>query len=280
MPTILIGDVGSTKGQWAWLGKDKQIIFETAGFNPSQHLSGEFTGIASVLHRECPEPPKHLYYYGSGVLPGILSDQLTDQLKGVFGDAEVLCQSDLLGAAYALSAGESSVVGILGTGSNSCFFDGTRIVRQIPSLGFPLGDEGSGADIGKACVRAYYYGLMPEEISRTFSTALPVERTDFLQLYREHPAPNRFLAALAPLIDHHRDTEFMSVLLRGCFQDYLRLHILPYGSAGAIHLVGGIAFTFRDILREILEAEGCVTGTILRSPLPGLITYHQSKQYE
>jgi N-acetylglucosamine kinase-like BadF-type ATPase len=279
MHSILIGDIGSTKGQWAWLGKERQVIFETSGYNPAQQAPQEFASIIAALRRQCPEPPGHIYYYGSGALPGRLSEQVTDGLQAVFSGASVQCQSDLLGAAFALSVGEDGVIGILGTGSNSCQFDGGQIQRQIPSLGFPLGDEGSGADIGRACVRAFYYGLMPKEVHQTFLKSLPVDRSEFLDMYREHPAPNRFLASLAPLVDHHRDTSFMSILLHACFLDFVRLHIVPYNTRSRVHLVGGIAFTFRDILREILEAEGCVAGTIVRSPLPGLITYHQSIQY-
>jgi len=277
--SILIGDIGSTKGQWAWLSKEKQVIFETTGYNPVQHSRTAFDQFRPELTAKCPEPPGAVYYYGAGILPGMFQEQVAQDLQQIFPQAQITCKSDLIGAALAVSADKAGIVGIIGTGSNSCLFGGKKIIRQIPSLGFPLGDEGSGADLGRACVQAFYYGLMPPGVNETFAEVLPSDRGDFLIQYRQHPAQNQFLASLAPLIDHHKSSEFVSQMLQERFRSFVRLHILPYGTSVPVHLIGGIAYTFRDILRLVLKEAGLTAGTIVRSPLPGLLTFHHSIQH-
>ena len=168
------------------------------------------------------------------------------------------------------------MIGILGTGSNSCFFDGTRIAKQIPSLGFPLGDEGSGADIGKACVRAFYYDLMPSGIRDSFARVLPADRSVFLRQYLDHPAPNKFLAELVPVVIEHLQAPFIRGLLLECFRTFARLHLKPYRIEAPVHLSGGVAYACQELLRNVLLEEQFIPGSIVISPLPGLIKFHQA----
>jgi hypothetical protein len=156
----------------------------------------------------------------------------------------------MLAACRALSTGSPGIICILGTGSNSCVFDGNRIIQQIPSLGFPLGDEGSGADIGRACVRGFYYGLMPVEIRETFARVLPHDRAHFLSEYTMHPAKNAYLAGLVPLLKDHVDTPFVGTILHECFCTFTRLHVTPYGVSYPVHFVGSIAAVFQKALRK------------------------------
>jgi len=275
MQGTLIGDIGSTKAQWAWLGSDREVTFHTIGYNPSQHRDEGLQTMLVSVRAQCPGTVSRMFYYGTGVVSANIREKITTACFQVFDQLVVTCESDMLAAARSLSPGQHGVICILGTGSNSCLFDGKKIIQQIPSLGFPLGDEGSGADIGKACVKAFYYGLMPEDIRAAFAQVLPTERAVFLDLFHKHPTPNRFLAELVPLVSRYTGSAFIKTLVLDCFTSFIRQHVLPYQIPAPVHVTGGIAYAFRELLVDILLAEKLTPGTVVKSPLAGLIEYHQ-----
>ncbi|HLF65563.1 MAG TPA: BadF/BadG/BcrA/BcrD ATPase family protein [Saprospiraceae bacterium] len=278
MKTMLIGDIGSTKAQWAWLSRDREVTFETIGFNPVMHDPELLSEMLTQVQDRCRDDFTEMYYYGTGIISDTTRKQVIDTLRKVFGKVEISCESDMLGAARALSAGKEGVICILGTGSNSCLFDGKIITRQIPSLGFPLGDEGSGADIGKACVRAFYYGFMTDEVRTSFAEMLPDDRSFFLYQYHQHKTPNRFLAGLVPLVVKHLDSALIQAILEERFRTFTRLHVKPYQASFPVHFTGGVAHAFGDVLQDILRDEKLIPGTIVKSPLSGLIEFHQNNQ--
>jgi N-acetylglucosamine kinase-like BadF-type ATPase len=275
MKTTLIGDIGSTKAQWALLKSEEQLTFETKGFNPVLHEESLLQEMWKTLRDDVPGDVDEIYYYGTGIISDASRRLIIEGCRKTFGKAEITCESDILGTAHAVSAGKEGIIAILGTGSNSCMFDGIHIVKQIPSLGFPLGDEGGGADIGKACVRAFYYGLMPDDVRASFESVLPANRELFLSQFRTHKAGNRFLAALVPVVAKHLNSQFIRSLLLERFRTFARLHLTPYPGNYPVHVVGGVAFVFQDLLINALEQENLQPGTIVKSPLPGLIAFHQ-----
>lgn len=272
----LIGDVGSTKGHWAYLSQDGQFTFETTGFNPVQHQTTLISEMLSAVKRQCPDQIHAVHYYGAGVISEATRQLISSACESTLKAEHITCESDMLAAARALTPDAPGVVCILGTGSNSCVFDGEKITTQIPSLGFPLGDEGSGADIGKACVRAFYYGILPAEVHEAFATLLPANRSVFLDHFRTNEAGNRYLAMLVPIAARFKDTGVMRGILLDCFCTFARLHIAPYNIAGPVHFSGGVAFAFKELLGETLKAEHLIAGTIIKSPLSRLIEFHQN----
>lgn len=278
MKGILIGDIGSTRAEWAWIAGDQKETFETPGFNPVLHKAELLNEMLSRVKDNCPGEVQRIHYYGTGIISDFTREEVISKWRLVFGDIRMTCESDMLGAALALSPEKEGIICILGTGSNSCLFDGKSITKQIPSLGFPLGDEGSGADIGKACVRAFYYGLMPESIRTAFQQILPDDRARFLMQYREHPAPNRLLAGLAPTMTKHLDSPFVHDLLADRFRTFARLHVAPYQASCPVHFAGSIAFGFREILEDTIRKEHLIPGKIVKSPIAGLVEYHQNNQ--
>jgi N-acetylglucosamine kinase-like BadF-type ATPase len=280
MKSILIGDIGSTKAEWALLSADRELIFDTAGFNPVQHDPLLLQDMLLSVLGNCPADSRiqEIYYYGSGIISVEIQEMVKQACRALFNDVDINCESDMLGAARALSPGKEGVICILGTGSNSCLFDGTQIIKQIPSLGFPLGDEGSGADIGKACVRAFYYGLMPQEIRAEFARALPADRSVYLAEFRKHNAPNRFLATLVPIVAAQLDSTFMQSMLHERFRTFARLHITPYQASCPVHFTGSVAYVFREFLEHTLREEKLIPGNIHQGPLAGLIEFHHNNQ--
>lgn len=278
MYPLLTGDIGSTGGHWAWLSQDREITFTTRGYNPLMHDETLLTQMLDEVESHLPGPVKQVVYYGTGIISDSVRAQITGSLHRRFGEMPVECQSDMLASARAVlqGAGES-VVCILGTGSNSCLFDGSHILQQIPSLGFPLGDEGSGADIGRSMVRLYYYGMLPAGIHAEMSAILPADRRAFLELYRHHPAGNRFLAELVPIAAQHRHSSPIAQMLRECFRTFARLHVAPYGIDGPVHMTGGIASVFREEITEVLKEEALVPGVFLKNPISGIIAFHRQR---
>lgn len=232
------------------------------------------------VRAQCPGAPAAIHYYGTGVVSESIASTIHAQAKSTFGDVRLTCESDLLAAARALSAGTPGIICILGTGSNSCVFDGKKVTAQIPSLGFPLGDEGSGADIGRSCVRAFYYGTMPQEIREDFARILPGDRAVFLSQMKSDPAPNTTLAGLVKTLSEHRTSAFTSELLEDSFRTFVRFHILPYAVDLPVHVTGGIGHVFGDIFADVLREHKLRKGTFSPTPLAGLIAYHQKDNYD
>ena len=277
---ILIADSGSTKTDWALSPQTAAAnasLFTSQGINP---VHQDRSVIAGILRQELlpqlnPENVSCVCFYGSGVRPE-LEPVMVQLLQEAFPQAkQVEAHSDLLGAAHALCGHNYGIASILGTGANSCLYDGETIVQNTPALGYILGDEGSGGVLGKHFLHELYKGVLSENIRAEFEREYSLTMADVIRRVYREPMPNRFLASLAPFIHRHLSDPAVRDLVIDNFRDFFRYNIRPYGHPEMpVSCVGSVAWYFRDQLAEAANAEGFNVGTILRSPIDGLVRFH------
>ncbi len=273
---ILIADSGSTKTDWAW-GHNTSDRLSTQGISPIHQSDDD---IRQILHEELlprldTEAVTNVYFYGSGVTTSH-KPRMARLLTEVFPKATVVdAYSDLLGAARALFGYNEGITCILGTGANSCLYDGERIVKNTPALGYILGDEGSGAVLGRSLVHGIYKGVLSENIKLCFEAETGLVLPTIIEAVYRRPLPNRFLASLAPFIHHHIDDQGIRSMVIDCFSEFFHKNIVPYNREDLhIGFVGSIAYFFAPELRESARQHGFVVGNILRSPIEGLLHYY------
>lgn len=276
---ILIADSGSTKTDWAVLTEKGSIVrLQTKGLNPffqtEEQLAEELrSALLPVLPHETVQ---HTYFYGAGCTPEkcpIVSSVLTDVL-GVQQTAEVY--SDMVGAARGLCGNSAGIVCILGTGSNSCLYDGQRIVANVSPLGFILGDEGSGAVLGKLLVGDLLKNQLDEKLKSQFLQHYQLTPAAIIDKVYRQPFPNRFLASLSPFLAQHLDHPGIRQLVKQSFLAFLQRNVMQYDRFASlpVHFIGSIAYYYREILEEAVADKGLTLGKILKAPMEGLIAYH------
>ena len=279
---ILIADSGSTKTDWICLtGDDEstQIEVQTVGLNPFHVSDNEIRGVLThdVLPQLGDSKVEAVYFYGSGVRPEV-EGRVEGLLRESFPDAKtVQAHSDLLGACRALCGDEAGIACILGTGANSCVYDGKKIVHNTPALGYILGDEGSGAVLGKHLLHDLYTGVLPHNLRLTFEKEMGLELSEIInKVYRE-PQANRFLASLSEFIHRHLDEEGIRQMVYNTFSDFINYHVSRYGRHDLpLSFVGSIAWYYQEQLKLILQMQEYQVGTIMQSPLQGLVAYHSN----
>ena len=278
---ILIADSGSTKTDWALLA-DGQVAgrLQTQGINPFHQteediravLTGELLPAYRLLKQE--EPPSEIYFYGSGVR--VEYETVMRRLLGeVFGGAEhVEAHGDLLGAAIAVCGREAGLACILGTGANSCLYDGEHIVQNTPPLGYILGDEGSGAVLGIRFLNALLKGRLSASLREAFFAEQQMTEGDVIARVYRQPMANRWLASLAPFIHDHLGDPGVRDIVVDNFCDFFSRNVVPYGRRDLpVGAVGSIAFFFQSELHEAAGRQGFRLGTVLRSPIDGLVDF-------
>lgn len=276
---ILIADSGSTKTDWRLIVAENEArSYSTSGLNPYFVNSDEIT---CELEKELVpfisnNKVRAVFFYGAGCAVAEKTSVVEDGLRPVFPNADIYIFSDLLGAARALCNRNIGLVCILGTGSNSCCFDGNNIVANVPSLGFMLGDEGSGAYMGKALLKGIFSEKAPTEIIELFKSQFPQTKAEILNRIYHHLLPNRYLASFSIFIFKHRDHQYMHELVKNAFADFFEQNILCYSDYQKypLHFTGSIAFHFQDILRECAIGKGLEVGTVIKSPVENLIPFH------
>ena len=292
---FLIADSGSTKTDWAIVtGASQPVVLNTQGINPVHQSREE---IVRILREEfvslmasnpevqklrssailTPQFPLAVYFYGSGIRPEMES-LMTVLLRETFPQAQTIeAHSDLLGAARALCGRNEGIASILGTGANSCLYDGKDIIEHTPALGYILGDEGSGAVLGKRFIHDLYGGLLSDNIRVMFEKETKLNLAEIIKRVYRQPLANRFLASLSEFITNHLDEpEVRNVVIQNLI-DFLRYHINPYHRQDLpVSFVGSIAWHYQDELREAADRLNYKLGTVLKTPLAGLIRYHQA----
>lgn len=277
---ILIADSGATKCEWCVTGKRrKPDIAFTQGISPYFLNTVE---IESLIRNELlPQLRKtaitEVYYYGTGCANPANALSVKKAIQNVFPDAEVFVTHDLMGAARALCGDEKGIACILGTGSNSCYFDGKRIARNSPGLGYVLGDEGSGAYLGRKVLQYYLYDTFDEELKYKFELKYATSRVEILENVYKKPLPNRYLAGFTLFLSENRGHFMVENIIEDGLNDFFFTHLCKYGESWKypINFVGGVADAFRDVVKDLCDTYEFEFGQILKNPMEGLIVYHR-----
>ncbi len=279
---ILIADSGSTKTEWQLVnGKQADALIKTKGINPYYQEPAEIASeIADALIPALKNVTiSRIFFYGAGCSTLKQQKLVYNVLSSFFKRADIFIDSDLLGSARALCGYKPGIICILGTGSGSCRYDGEKITEQIPSLGFILGDEGSGAWIGKRMITDFLRGDMPEDCIDIIKSSFKIDKETILENVNHKPMPGSYLAKYARFISNHTDQTYFYQLIFDSFAIFAENYILRYKQQNKIkcHFVGSVAYHNIKILEEVAGHYGFKTGNILKSPIEGLIKYHTEK---
>ena len=277
---LLVADSGSSKTDWALVRDDSspQMLFSSKGLNPVFTSSDQvFQEVHTTFHGKVrPEDVSALYFYGAGCWNDSLKQVIQEGLRRFFQEAAVEVEHDLLGAARATCEKTPGIACILGTGSNSCLYDGQKIVDNVPSLGYMLGDEGSGADLGKRLLRAYFYREFQPDLEEAMKRLLPGEKTELLQHLYQSENPNKYLASFSHFLRVHKSHETIQKILRESFIEFLVRHVKKYRGSDylPVHFVGSICWHFQEVLREALSTVQLTPGVFIEKPIQALLAYH------
>lgn len=278
---ILLADSGSTKTDWVVIDNGRVIAeYKTIGFNPyfqtTEQIYDELILNLKPFVSEYLPQVEVLYYYGAGCSNEINCKIVGDGIKAALDLKKVNIGHDLLAAARALCGTESGIACILGTGSNSCLYDGKEVAENVPSYGYMFGDDGSGAHIGKTLVQAYFDGELPSKIKTAFE-AKGYHREEILDNVYKKGMPSRYLASINSFVSDNIKEPYMKKLVKQCFVGFFHKQIEKYTDSRKykVHSVGSIGFYYKSILAEVANEEGYTLGRVIQSPIEGLIEYHK-----
>jgi glucosamine kinase len=280
MPTIkLIADSGSTKTEWCLLKGSTKIIFTSQGMSPYFINGSEMENIIrqEVLPFLKRARVDKLYYYGTGCTNAMNVKMVKRALKNCFPSASLFVDTDVAGAAKALCGNEKGIACILGTGSGSCYYNGKRIAKISPGLGFILGDEGSGAYLGKKVIQYYLYNTFDEDLRSRFDAKFITNSSEILNAVYKQALPNRYLASFAIFLAENRGHYMIENIIEDGLNDFFFTHLCKYSESWKlpIHFVGGVAYGFKDVIKELCQSYEFDLGKILKNPMEGLIEYHR-----
>lgn len=282
---ILIADGGSTKADWIAIdaiSKDELFRVRTMGLNPEMTSAEELSD--RILHTyqlvQHKEKVKKVYFYGAGCGTSEGIAILKSVFEIIFDNAVVNVDEDMLAAVYAATGFDPAIVCIIGTGSNSCYFDGQKVHQNVASLGYILMDEASGNYFGKRLIRDFYYKNMPQHIAQKFQSNYNLD-ADFIKknLYRESD-PNAYLATFAKFLLDNKDDDYVQLLMKKGFEKFFKYRILPYqkGKETPIYFIGSIAHFFRDILEKVANSFGLEITDVIQRPIDNLIEFHKTNE--
>lgn len=279
---ILIADGGSTKADWICLDKNGNQVFKTRtnGLNP------EILNAETVLKRiqENKEITSYknkiteVYFYGAGCGTERLTTLLKSIFESFFTDAKVVVKEDTFAAVYAVTT-KPGIVCILGTGSNSCYFDGENVEVRVPSLGYILMDEASGNHFGKILIQDYYYKKMPRKEAELFEKQFDLDADTIKRNIYKEENPNAYLATFAEFLLRNERTAYFNKVLRKGIVEFFKNRVLTYKESEEVpvHFVGSIAFFGKDIIEDVANYYRIVLGKVIRRPIEGLIEFHREK---
>ena len=276
----IIADSGATKTDWCLInGLGEMKTVQTVGLNP--YFLDE-DGILNILQKDLhpfldSTKVEHVFFYGSGCTAPRKKQVMQSALDTFFRQAGVEIESDLLGAARALYGKEKGLACILGTGASSCLYDGEQIAERSSSLGYVLGDEGSGAFLGKQLLAAYFRKELPEHLQKLFAQKYPAELSRVLDTIYREPFPNRFLASFVEFLGENKSDLYVKELVGSAFDIFFKKQILRYDNYDKYPLcfIGSVGFIFADELRKSAKENGLTISTIEQTPLDGLFKFHK-----
>lgn len=280
---ILIADSGATKTDWCLINNGKcSPVFETLGLNPtyvsSLVISNEIASAAK--HFGNASAVEKVFFYGAGCADEQKRNEMKSELARCFQNAEIEVYTDLFGACRAVCGDKDGIVGILGTGSNSCIYQNGKIMANIPSAGYMLGDEGSGTYIGKMLLKKYLTKRMPSDIEEKFSEFIGgLSRNEILNIVYHQPQPNKFFASLAPFAIKNRRYTYIYFHVEHCLDDFFTNQIRHYfeHDINDLYLVGSVAAKLENQLKECAEKHGYTLRKVLQKPIKGLADFHAKK---
>lgn len=278
MSIILIADSGATKAEWCLISGKKKQSFFTTGINP--YFLGT-DAIRSLVQNEVATGLKSatidkLFFYGAGCANPENAKSVKKALQTVFSSAHVSVNTDLMAAAKALCGNQKGIACILGTGSNSCYYNGKTIVRNSPGLGYVLGDEGSGAYLGKKVLQYYLYDTFDEDLRARFDAKYVTTRVEILDAVYKQPLPNRYLASFTLFLAENRGHYMIENIIEDGLNDFFFQHLNKYNEVWKhpVNFVGSVADGFRDVIKSLCESYEFDLGKILKAPMEGLVRYH------
>lgn len=276
---MLIADSGASKTDWRIIDREGKIEqAQTIGFNPYyqpiEHFDQE---VREVLMPQIKQPIDKIFYYGTGCSSDKNRKLIRNVLEIFFPQSHIEIWHDLLAAARALCGTEEGIACILGTGSNSCYYDGLKIVDNVTSLGYLLGDEGSGAYFGKRILADYVRKDLPENLWDQFKKRFPFDRDEILDRVYTQEMPSRFLGSFSHFIFQHLKEPYCYKLVYEGFEQFFEKNVMKYNRYEKlkVHFTGSVAFYFSDILRQVANDKGITVKNILESPIAGLTLYHK-----
>lgn len=276
---ILIIESGSTKSDWVLLNQGEKTYFSTIGLNPyfhsAQDVEAAIRNNSGLLAMS--DMVSAIYFYGAGCSADHLNAIIEKGIKNVFTNAIVSVDHDLNACAYATYTGEPAISCIIGTGSNSCFFDGEVVSEKVPALGYILGDEGSGTYMGKRVLADYLYQRLPEEMSEAFEKETGLDKDSIVHHVYKQPNANVYLASFVPFIQKFSHTNYVKELVLNGFKQFLDVHVCCFDNYKSypVHFVGSISRIFQNELEEACNYFDIKLGNIVQKPVDGLVQYHE-----
>jgi glucosamine kinase len=278
MPVTLIADSGATKAEWCLINNGKKKTLFTQGISPyflttlqiaqlvQNELKGKLTNVAV----------EQIHYYGTGCSNPANARSVKKALLKVFPGAEVHVDTDLMAAARALCGHAKGIACILGTGSNSCYYNGKKIVKNSPGLGYVLGDEASGAYLGKKVIQYYLYNTFDEDLRARFDAKFVTTPAEILDSVYKKPLPNRYLASFTLFLAENRGHYMIENIIEDGLNDFFFQHLNKYAEIWKypVNFVGSVAYGFKDVIQELCRSYEFEAGTFLKNPMEGLVEYH------
>ena len=280
---ILIVESGATKSHWRAVSKDGKEMkeFITEGINVSSMKASAIKEIITATAlRLAHDDVSEIYFYTAGVV----TEEIDAVIRAAFAEAipNTLCEieSDLTAAARAVCGHSEGIAAIVGTGSNSCLYDGVKIIRRVYSGGFILGDEGSAATLGKLFIADFLKGLVPDDITADFAARHDSDYAAIVQnVYRSQSSPSGYLGSLAPFIMEHYENEYIRELVEGNFRSFIRRSLKQYDTEHyRVGVVGGFGYALKEIFTKVAEEEGVRISRFIKEPIDGLMAYHLEKR--
>lgn len=278
---IAIVDGGSTKCDWVILDNQGKITqkIETTGFNPNT-VDADFISNEIEKNQHLHFLKDHLHYiffYGSGCGTARNKEIVKNELSKVFPFADILVKDDMTAAAYAAYNGKPAIVCILGTGSNSCYFDGETVRRDLPSLGFLIGDEGSGSAIGKQLLRRFFMKKLPAELHKDFVEIYNLTIEEAIKNMYHNPRANAYLAEFNKFVVQRKSHPYFQNMVFDEMKNFFEYQVLPYEEAreAEINLIGSIAFYYEDIIRSAAAELNLTVGKVVQRPIESLVEFHR-----
>lgn len=280
MSIQLIADSGATKCEWCLVNNEKKSTFFTTGISPYFLNDSQIVELLQndLLHKLEKAEVDEVYFYGTGLGNPNNINIVYRALKKLFPVAKVKAYTDLLAAARALCGNEKGIACILGTGSNSCYYNGKKIMKNTPSLGYVLGDEGSGANLGKKVLQYYLYNTFDEDLKSRFDAMFVTTQMEILESVYKKPFPNRYLASFAIFLSENRGHYMVENILEDGLNEFFFNQLYKYTASWTmpVNFIGSIAFGFKDVLQELCNSYKFDLGQVLKNPMEGLVKYHMS----